>query len=1052
MEIEERLSMEAAKRRSIEPIVAEEKIPSMPEPGEESFFFGRNPNAIIPRFSKKMLRLLRRYRSRQLYEIDRIYNWERMELCKPDPNKNHPDDERRIADAEKNLGDYKLKIGFDYEPRATETVTYKYIEVVNARQSHFITLDRFNKELFQLRKRKWYLYEYIEEARKRLKRLHEYLPFANREYLVPIREIDFAEEYPERNLQEHCKPGCGIEIADILYLEKKVEELLPQPPPPAFEEKLSVRDRTEQSLYKSLHAFEVEDLPDIKEILQEIDSYPGFTESEFFERNEDGFAPWLSVARYQWLIDLIDEQNGLVLKVKNRVKDFDRDLEEMIAIRCKAMYEAEYMHCFMITLNQELNILRDSEEIENQLLFNADEAMKTRNEMQAVINTKNRQIEDYKKNVDKLNEQILSVQQKFMSTCKGHKFFDFLRRIFKKRWRPPKPPKADDESSESSSSDESSTEDEDADAKSIDSTDMTTIRLDESHCPTGLERSTYDLAFQLRAERHALEKVLMEVQKGIEQRRADVAELSKTMKFHEEVYAREKETLLVFRRKRQQELNKINISVILSMDQLQHFKPGDTYLDLSRAILFDANHLVALKDRVSQLNEETQETRRMHRINVVHLRRMNTDINFMRGEITRLESAIKQEMIKKFGTVINLDELEEEVLRRYVFDLETSAEEEFRLIEKEIAKKKLELANLEEELIRETKMHSEKLNILTVLHEERNVLYSILKAQEKNFERWMQPHKINLDRDVEKLTQIHKEQKETIECLEREICTLRLKSKPLQLFHEVVKGDIIKKTDEQDDGVTCSKTLAPEAYLQRMEPDQFTMDRIRKVVQKYFAQWFNRYATSDNIRKNAKKVTRYLAQAAHTFEGKITERILDCITQSLESMMPKKYLMHMSKENLEKMFRDVLSAYDYQSSEVNTDELISSIYHNVLSTLGQTKSVLNKTQFIMLRLFEQLIELLPLDEFQSEKTTRLLMQLLADDSQIDPRCINADDIVDKTVKYARENLLDSITAMPIRRLADNLDRELSTHKAGAVTKCTFETVRKIPSAQNKNKF
>lgn len=55
------------------------------------------------------------------------------------------------------------------------------------------------------------------------------------------------------------------------------------------------------------------------------------------------------------------------------------------------------------------------------------------------------------------------------------------------------------------------------------------------------------MAFQLRAERHALEKVLMEVQKGIEQRRADVAELSKTMKFHEEVYAREKETLLVFR-------------------------------------------------------------------------------------------------------------------------------------------------------------------------------------------------------------------------------------------------------------------------------------------------------------------------------------------------------------------------------------------------------------------------------------------------------------------------------------------------------------------------
>lgn len=146
---------------------------------------------------------------------------------------------------------------------------------------------------------------------------------------------------------------------------------------------------------------------------------------------------------------------------------------------------------------------------------------------------------------------------------------------------------------------------------------------------------------------------------------------------------------LIPQRKRQQELNKIKISVILSMDQLQHFKPNDNYLDLSRAILFDANRLISLKDRVAQLNEETQETRRLHRINVVHLRRMNTDISFMRNEITRLESDIKQAMIKKFGMIVNLDELEEEVLRRYVFDLETSAEDEFRLIDKEIARKKV---------------------------------------------------------------------------------------------------------------------------------------------------------------------------------------------------------------------------------------------------------------------------------------------------------------------------------------------------------------------------
>lgn len=291
-----------------------------------------------------------------------------------------------------------------------------------------------------------------------------------------------------------------------------------------------------------------------------------------------------------------------------------------------------------------------------------------------------------------------------------------------------------------------------------------------------------------------------------------------------------------------------------------------------------------------------------------------------------------------------------------------------------------------------------------------------------------------------------------MQCLEREICTLRLKSKPLQLFHEVVKEDTIEKPVEVNDDVNCPKTLAPEAFMQRIEPDQFTIDRIKKVVQKYFAQWFNRHATAENIRKNAKKATRYLAQAAYTFEGNITDGILDCITQALESMMPKKYLLHMSKDNLAKMFRDVLNAYDYQSSEVNTEELISGIYQNVLTTLEHPKAVLNKTQFILLRLFEQLIELLPLEEFKSEKTTRLLMQLLEDDTHIDPRCINVDDIVDKTVKYARENLLDGITAMPIRRLAENLYKELKIHKAGAITiKCSLGSTEKVKTTQ-KNKY
>lgn len=131
------------------------------------------------------------------------------------------------------------------------------------------------------------------------------------------------------------------------------------------------------------------------------------------------------------------------------------------------------------------------------------------------------------------------------------------------------------------------------------------------------------------------------------------------------------------------------VAVVLHMHQLQHFREGEDYRDLSKAVLFDSTLLMNLQGRVDQLKVETLETKRLHRVNIVHLRRMNTDLKFMRSEITRLEELIRQEMMKKFGMVIDLDELEEEVLRKYVFELETTAEDELQQLEMEMQKKKV---------------------------------------------------------------------------------------------------------------------------------------------------------------------------------------------------------------------------------------------------------------------------------------------------------------------------------------------------------------------------
>ncbi|KAH8333140.1 hypothetical protein KR074_006765, partial [Drosophila pseudoananassae] len=1040
-DIEERLKMEhdMGLHDLLVTDVVEETIG---EPPPETFFFGRDPRSIEPRFSRKMMRLLVRYRKRQMYEVRRIFDWDKLERQKPDPNRNHPDDDAQIELAKRNLGDFKLKVGADYEPRSDETLTQKYIEVVECREKYFHMVNSFNSAVLELRDRKRDLMTFINSQRDRLAVLHSYMPEQDRLPLDPIHETDMDAEYPELNLIEHFTPGCGVEIDQILSLENSVDDVI------ASQKKA---DSLRISSLFSLHGLEKPELHEAaaftmleisklerslpaEEIHEMLNSFPPISDLAYYERDEEGNSSYMNENRHRWLRQLLVEQASIRTNVDEEVHQFDKALEKLQVRRFHVKMDSEFMASFMISLNQELYILRDSEEIETQLLQNAKSAMATRNELQVIINQTNRQLEELRRNIDKLGEQIIALQVLFMSTVKGHKFFDFLRRIFKKKWRPPKVARGDDEESSSESESSSSSEDQQADNKSLDSLDMTTIRLDETTCPSGLDRTLYDLAFQMRSDRHDLERNVRDLQRDVENKRREIAEMLIKMKYHEEVYQREKNALMEFRRLRQNEINKVKISVVLRMDQIQHFYEGNDYRDLSKAVLFNADMLVELRRRADQLHEETLATKRWHRINFIHLRRMNTDIKFMRFEITRLEEEIRQAMMKKFGIVVNLDELEEEVLRRYIFDLETTAEDELRALEKELAAKEKELSRCEEEFVLETQNNTEKLNIMTVLREEKNILCSLLDIQDKNMAKWSNPNVLNLSYDIEKLMGIEKSLLQQIECLEREICALRLKSKPLQINSEYERDpneqpQVTSELLPNDDALICPAILNVDAYMLPPMPDEFIMDRVHTIVQKSFNRFFGRSTTPENVRKFSQRSSLYLCQAAYSFQGRYTDRIAECITEHLQTIVPKKYFIHISAEELRKLFNEVVAVFDYERSDINTEELISGIFDHAKESMcalvpQADLSVVNRTHFIVSHMFKELIEVLPLEEFQSDEACRMIVDVLEREPMIDPRAIDIEDLIHNTLRHARENLLDGITAVPVRKLGSNIQRDL----------------------------
>jgi len=131
------------------------------------------------------------------------------------------------------------------------------------------------------------------------------------------------------------------------------------------------------------------------------------------------------------------------------------------------------------------------------------------------------------------------------------------------------------------------------------------------------------------------------------------------------------------------------------------------------------------------------------------------------------------------------------------------------------------------------------------------------------------------------------------------------------------------------------------------------------------------------------------------FKGRYTDRIAECITEHLQTIVPKKYFIHISGEELRKLFNEVVAVFDYERSDVNTEELISGIFDHAKDSLCAhihlgDADVVNRTHFIVAHMFKELIEVLPLEEFQSDETLRMIVDVLEREPMVDPRAIGVE--------------------------------------------------------------
>uniref|UniRef100_A0A1B0C4N1 Riboflavin transporter n=1 Tax=Glossina palpalis gambiensis TaxID=67801 RepID=A0A1B0C4N1_9MUSC len=247
----------------------------------------------------------------------------------------------------------------------------------------------------------------------------------------------------------------------------------------------------------------------------------------------------------------------------------------------------------------------------------------------------------------------------------------------------------------------------------------------------------------------------------------------------------------------------------------------------------------------------------------------------------------------------------------------------------------------------------------------------------------------------------------------------RVKAKPLQIHDGTEEMAMEKITMPSDTIGVCPEMSRPETVFVRMVADDFAADRCQNIVQKLFVHRFGKSAGQDNVRRSAYKVTSYLGQAAYSFEGELTDKIMECIAENIRTLIPNKYIVLVTHENLKKMFTEILSVFDYERSEFNTEDVVCTVYENAKETLQTATEVLNTAQYLLVHMVKELIEILPIEELLAETIVNAIVDNLEKQPYFDGRCINLEGLVSKVIQFAQKNLLDSVTSIPIRVLAQN---------------------------------
>ncbi|XP_066455410.1 cilia- and flagella-associated protein 44 isoform X2 [Eleutherodactylus coqui] len=695
--------------------------------------------------------------------LQRKQEWDKLYKTKPSEDYEDPDDVLAIKNAKENMGDFKLKTAKDYTvpEHLRINAERKRKELAMLESMIHEHKSSMNRSIMALRDLKLETIEKMKSLGREVRIIQEALD-PSKHLPIPRVPLVLADETPEKKFQydsetlrkfqleqenriqaQPATEGGGFGAFDTFGGKQQTTEKQSEPHSRPSTTGTTSSYRMASSQNRNVQNTELSDL-----------------EREALRREE--------MKNLYMQENLIQQMNKLAI-------DFDAELRIVRHRKMQLDVQMKMADLQHITLFEELLLLKEFEKREDILQEKVNDRITELDEIKRKSEDFFQQLETKRKEVLRLQEREKALHSAFQTSLgEGNKFATFLTKVFKKKIKRVKKKEVrgdeeEDEDSDDDSDEESMYESDDEESESEEGV------FDDSVCPDNCDPKLFDNVLELREKRLDIEEALMEEKRMMENLKKECDSLTKKVKIVEGNLKTAEAELEAFQREKQQKLNELYVVVPLKLHQVDYVINGEIPSDLSQALVFTNHSLESLQHRIRELQMEKVEQRELYKKAKEQHKQLIREKKEMEAKIQSLEEICRQQMMMKFGRLVDLETLQTLSVNTSLEELKMKSAQRQDEMDREITQWELKVMETKRNLMEITCDQTKKMERLNELLTEKKSIEAKLDARQTVVgEEFQGPRKADI-RERQKLLQLVEMQTQEIDSLKEEILLLSKK-------------------------------------------------------------------------------------------------------------------------------------------------------------------------------------------------------------------------------------------------------------------------------------